>query len=169
MARQVITKVRQRVSKYKTGGINPVCRSLLVQILLGMLAIATRPQDAPRDFLKQPHPHVKHKRRDLRSVVKAAEHDTLRGQGELFPRWRARCDHAFPVVHLKTIRQMELSTRPMSIRLRPPGQAQQPQRLHLKAGYMAAPELFVETSDSFPSRGRRPYLADFVACWSKFF
>src|ERR1700738_4206436 len=39
-------------------------------------------------------------------------------------------------------------------------QGQQPQRLHLKAGYMAAPERFAERSDSFPlHRGRRPYMA----------
>src|SRR5262249_39230781 len=39
-------------------------------------------------------------------------------------------------------------------------QGQQPQRLHSKAGYMAAPERFAETSDSFPlHRGRRPYMA----------
>ena len=35
-----------------------------------------------------------------------------------------------------------------------------PQRLHSKAGYMAAPERFAERSDSFPlHRGRRPYMA----------
>jgi hypothetical protein len=38
-------------------------------------------------------------------------------------------------------------------------QGQRPQRLHSKAGYMAAPERFAETSDSFPlHRGRRPYM-----------
>jgi hypothetical protein len=32
-------------------------------------------------------------------------------------------------------------------------------RIHSKAGYMAAPERFAETSDSFPlHRGRRPYM-----------
>src|SRR3984893_5894629 len=94
------------VSKYKTSGIDPACRSLLAQILLGMLAIATQPQDAPRDFTQQPHPDVKYQRRDLPSVVEAAEHDALRRQGELFPPRRARCDRAFSVVHLITIRQM---------------------------------------------------------------
>src|ERR1700731_4319402 len=94
------------VNKYKTRGIDPACRSLVAQILLGMLAIATQPQDAPRAFTQQPHPDVKYQRRDLPSVVEAAEHDPLRRQGELFPRRRARCDHAFPVVHLITIRQM---------------------------------------------------------------
>src|SRR5262245_35890079 len=39
-------------------------------------------------------------------------------------------------------------------------QGQQPKRLHSKAEYMAAPERFAETSDSFPlHRGRRPYMA----------
>ena len=39
-------------------------------------------------------------------------------------------------------------------------QGPQPQRLHSEAGYMAAPERFAETSDSFPlQRGRRPYMA----------
>jgi hypothetical protein len=39
-------------------------------------------------------------------------------------------------------------------------QGQRPQRLHSKAGYMAAPERFAKTSDSFPlHRGRRPYMA----------
>jgi len=39
-------------------------------------------------------------------------------------------------------------------------QGPQPQRLHSEAGYMAAPERFAETSDSFPlHRGRRPYMA----------
>src|SRR5262245_62426167 len=39
-------------------------------------------------------------------------------------------------------------------------QGQQPKRLHTKAEYMAAPERFAETSDSFPlHRGRRPYMA----------
>ena len=43
-------------------------------------------------------------------------------------------------------------------------QGQRPQRLHSKAGYMAAPVSFRERSDSFPlHRGRRPYMADFVA------
>src|SRR5215475_1404993 len=38
-------------------------------------------------------------------------------------------------------------------------QGQQPKRLHSKAEYMAAPERFAETSDSFPlHRGRRPYM-----------
>src|SRR5262249_12744893 len=39
-------------------------------------------------------------------------------------------------------------------------QGQQPQRLHSKAEYMAAPERFAKRSDSFPlHRGRRPYMA----------
>jgi hypothetical protein len=39
-------------------------------------------------------------------------------------------------------------------------QGQRPQRLHSKTGYMAAPERFAETSDSFSlHRGRRPYMA----------
>ena len=38
-------------------------------------------------------------------------------------------------------------------------QGQQPKRLHSKAGYMAAPERFPETSDSPLHRGRRPYMA----------
>src|SRR3974390_3744584 len=39
-------------------------------------------------------------------------------------------------------------------------QGQRPQRLHSKAGYMAAPERFAKASDSFPlHRGRRPYMA----------
>src|SRR5436305_10415599 len=39
-------------------------------------------------------------------------------------------------------------------------QGPQPQRLHLEAGYMAAPVSFRERSDSFPlHRGRRPYMA----------
>src|SRR5215510_14499347 len=39
-------------------------------------------------------------------------------------------------------------------------QGQQPKRLHSKAEYMAAPERFAETSDSFPlHRGCRPYMA----------
>src|SRR5271165_3842495 len=38
-------------------------------------------------------------------------------------------------------------------------QGPQPHQLHLEAGYMAAPERFAETSDSFPlHRGRRPYM-----------
>jgi len=38
-------------------------------------------------------------------------------------------------------------------------QGQRPKRLHSKAGYMAAPERFAKTSDSFPlHRGRRPYM-----------
>jgi hypothetical protein len=49
MACQVITE-RQRVSKYKTSGIDPACRSLPAQILLGMLAVATQPQDAPGEI-----------------------------------------------------------------------------------------------------------------------
>jgi hypothetical protein len=36
----------------------------------------------------------------------------------------------------------------------------QPERLHLEAEYMAAPERFAKRSDSFPlHRGRRPYMA----------
>src|ERR1700738_655590 len=43
-------------------------------------------------------------------------------------------------------------------------QGPQPERLHLEAGYMAAPVSFRERSDSFPlHRGRRPYMADIVA------
>src|SRR6516165_25710 len=39
-------------------------------------------------------------------------------------------------------------------------QGPQPQRLHSEAGYMAAPERFADTPDSFPlHRGRRPYMA----------
>jgi len=39
-------------------------------------------------------------------------------------------------------------------------QGQQPARLHSEAEYMAAPERFAKTSDSFPlHRGRRPYMA----------
>src|ERR1700730_15102983 len=39
-------------------------------------------------------------------------------------------------------------------------QGPQPERLHLEAGYMAAPVSFRERSDSFPlHRGRRPYMA----------
>src|SRR6516164_11655563 len=38
-------------------------------------------------------------------------------------------------------------------------QGQQPQRLHSKAGYMAAPERFANTSDFLLHRGRRPYMA----------
>jgi Transposase len=39
-------------------------------------------------------------------------------------------------------------------------QGPRPQRLHSKAGYMAAPERFAERSDSFSlHRGRRPYMA----------
>ena len=39
-------------------------------------------------------------------------------------------------------------------------QGPRPERLHSEAGYMAAPERFAETSDSFPlHRGRRPYMA----------
>src|SRR6516164_4957476 len=39
-------------------------------------------------------------------------------------------------------------------------QGPRPERLHFEAGYMAAPERFAETSDSFPlHRGRRPYMA----------
>src|SRR6516165_5180940 len=38
-------------------------------------------------------------------------------------------------------------------------QGPQPQRLHSEAGYMAAPERFADTPDSFPlHRGRRPYM-----------
>src|SRR3984893_359838 len=39
-------------------------------------------------------------------------------------------------------------------------QGPQQDRLHLEAGYMAAPVAFRERSDSFPlHRGRRPYMA----------
>src|SRR5262249_44131097 len=38
-------------------------------------------------------------------------------------------------------------------------QGQQPERLHSKAGYMAAPERFAETSAFLLHRGRRPYMA----------
>src|ERR1700680_4228332 len=38
-------------------------------------------------------------------------------------------------------------------------QGPQPERLHSEAEYMAAPERFAETSNSFPlHRGRRPYM-----------
>src|ERR1700738_2741303 len=43
-------------------------------------------------------------------------------------------------------------------------QGPQPERLHLEAGYMAAPVSFRERSDSFPlHRGRRPYMARSVS------
>jgi hypothetical protein len=38
-------------------------------------------------------------------------------------------------------------------------QGQRPQRLHSKAGYMAAPERFAKTSEFLLHRGRRPYMA----------
>jgi hypothetical protein len=38
-------------------------------------------------------------------------------------------------------------------------QGQQPQRLHSKAEYMAAPDRFAEMSDFPLHRGRRPYMA----------
>src|ERR1700737_110748 len=42
-------------------------------------------------------------------------------------------------------------------------QGPQPERLHSEAEYMAAPERFAETSNSFPlHRGRRPYMAHHV-------
>src|SRR6202022_3359411 len=45
-------------------------------------------------------------------------------------------------------------------------QGPQPERLHLEAGYMAAPVSFRERSDSFPlHRGRRPYMARLGSAW----
>src|SRR3984893_11457569 len=41
-------------------------------------------------------------------------------------------------------------------------QGQQPQRLHSKAGYMAAPERFAETSDSVPEEATALVVNGFV-------